>query len=156
MEDWYLNFIYQQNNIIHGDLLNITAEHIKSMKLTSYQYWLGNENPSISNEIAKIFKGKIASSGKNSKLTFHGIPYVIHYSIARLRSENAENSTANKSEVVLFIEIINDERIIFETLSRYMIPSKVQQVVTPEGRGNLVGSKQKFSYFSATITNCII
>jgi hypothetical protein len=125
------------------------------MKLTSYQYWLGHENPSIANEIARVFKGKAALCGKNAKFILNGISTVIHYSIARL-IENSDKDTAKKAEVVLFIEIINDERIIFETLSRYMIPSKVQQVVTPEGRGNLVGSKQKFSYFSATITNCII
>lgn len=127
------------------------------MKLTSYQYWLGNENPSISNEISKVFKGRPGSSGRNAKFILHGASYIIHYSIARLRSDNTKQTSESdpiKSEVVVFIEIINDERIIIETLSRYMIPTKVQQVVSPEGRLNLVGSSQNISYFSATITNC--
>ena len=125
------------------------------MKLTSYQYWLGGENPTISSEIAKIYKGKAASVGKNVKFTMHGNAYFIHYSITRLKNLGAPNDSMNP-EVVLFLEIINDERIIYEALSRYMTPGKVENVISLEGRSKLLGNKQRISYLSATITNCKI
>ena len=139
-------------------MLKFSEEHIKSMKLTSYQYWLGNDNPSISAEVAKVYKGKAASAGSNAKLTLHGNSWTVHYSITRLLNEDLQNpkkDSIKEPGVVIFIELVDDEKIIWETLSRYMQPLKVQQAMSPEKRSSLVGTNQKIAYLSASITNCI-
>ena len=124
------------------------------MKLTAYEHWLGAENPIMSAEINRAFKTSIALTGRNYKLTMGSKSWNIHYTISRLKDDLSKKDTPNISGVAIFIEVVDDEKIIAETLSRYLSPNSVHQLMSEGERAKLRGANQKVSLLSATALNC--
>jgi hypothetical protein len=138
---------------IRPELLDINPDHIKSMKLTSYEHWIGTDNPAFSAEIVKAYKILTPITGKNYRIRLNGKSYIIHYTIARMR-EDAVKKDAFAPGVALFIEIVNDAAIIRETLGRYMPPQLVHHAMQESEREKLRGVSQKLHLMSATIIDC--
>jgi hypothetical protein len=138
---------------IRPDLLDFTADHIKSIKLTSYEHWIGTDNPNFSAEIGKAYKTLTPITGKNYHIKLNGKSYVIHYSIARMREEVVKKD-AFAPGVALFIEVVDDAKIIRETLGRYMSPQLVNHAMQESEREKLRGVSQKLHLMSATIIDC--
>lgn len=140
------------------ELLGVTQDAIKSMKLTSYEFFLGADNPSLSSDISKAQKSMSPISGRNYRFRMGPKTWNVHYSIARMREDSSTKALTgtpnNETKTAVFIEIIDDERIIFETLGRCLPPQMVNEAMQATEITKLRGNKQNLTLVSASITNC--
>lgn len=138
------------------ELLGIGADSVKSMKLTSYEFFIGADNPVLSSDISKAQKSVVPISGRNYRFRMGSQSWNVHYSIAQMKDDSATKSAPTSSDVkiAIFIEIVDDERIIFETLGRCLPPQLVHQAMQPTEITKLRGNCQNLTLISASITNC--
>ena len=122
---------------------------------------MGGDNPSLLSDISKAFRSMTPMSGKNTKLVLNGHAWNIHYTVSRMREDivkkdGAAQGSPNSFGVALFIEIVDDEKVIADTLGRYMTPAMVHHTMSIDERQRLRGISEKMTLVSASILNCMI
>ena len=138
------------------------------MKLTSYQHWLGAENPTFSEDISRVNQSGRVLTGKNCEFHLGVHSWTIHYTICKYKEETvlkkdgsnpggngAHVHTPAQSGTSLFIEIVDDEQKIIETLGRIMTPSMVHLATNEDNYRKLNGSNDCITLMSANLSNCI-
>ncbi|KAJ3118903.1 hypothetical protein HDU96_006554 [Phlyctochytrium bullatum] len=142
---------------------------IATMRLTSFDYWLGKENSILIADIQRAYRGEGTISAQDYELVLNEKSRNVNYTIVQmteisnvdggdLLSENSSEHEDLKSDkkkvtgVVIVMEDISKEKRVMNTLGRYMNPALVHKVMS-EGGNALGGTRQKISVIFADLRN---
>ncbi|KAJ3126532.1 hypothetical protein HK098_007432 [Nowakowskiella sp. JEL0407] len=128
------------------------------IKTSSYEEWLGLENQTMISDIDRVRNQKnldLAVIAHDYEFYMNGIVKNVNYTIVPLEEDIDEKSSDQSSMshgAVVVIQDISSEKRINNTLSRYMSPALVHQVLS-DGASTLKGSRQKNTVMIANIRN---
>ncbi|KAI8852671.1 hypothetical protein BC829DRAFT_424823 [Chytridium lagenaria] len=149
-------------------------EMIATMRLTSFDYWLGKENSILIADIQRAYRGEGTISAQDYELVLNEKARSVNYNIVQMTEQSkvdgsddssssivstTETEDSNRSErkkvtgVVIVMEDISKEKRVMSTLGRYMNPALVHKVMS-EGGNALGGTRQKISVVFADLRNC--
>eukprot|EP01135_Chromosphaera_perkinsii_P010537 Nk52_evm47s2152 gene=Nk52_evmTU47s2152 len=136
-----------------------SSETVESMKTTSYDQWLG-DNEGFIYDITKVLETNEPINANDYELRGPKSSVSINYSIVPLstkesnpdvdqgdkKKQNTRYTHAQDSSagVVLVVEDVSHEKKMMSTLGRYMSPALVKEVLD-EGGGMLGGTRKKVS-----------
>ncbi|KAJ3106152.1 hypothetical protein HDU97_006969 [Phlyctochytrium planicorne] len=181
----FLSMILQSiSNVVitldkNGRLLTINhpaklemEDMIATMRLTSFDYWLGKENSILIADIQRAYRGEGTISAQDYELVLNDKSRSVNYNIVQMtdqaKSESDDSlSSADSGDgeesvkgerkrvtgVVIVMEDISKEKRVMGTLGRYMNPALVHKVMS-EGGNALGGTRQKISVVFADLRNC--
>ncbi|KAJ3216146.1 hypothetical protein HDU67_009873 [Dinochytrium kinnereticum] len=152
-------------------------EMIATMRLTSFDYWLGKENSILIADIQRAYRGEGTISAQDYELVLNDKSRSVNYNIVQMTEQDGDDAAisvisgeteesrdsrdskdSNRSErkrvtgVVIVMEDISKEKRVMNTLGRYMNPALVHKVMS-EGGNALGGTRQKISVVFADLRN---
>ncbi|KAI8914161.1 hypothetical protein EDD86DRAFT_187051 [Gorgonomyces haynaldii] len=128
--------------INNADLFEF-GSNVSMMKLTSYQHWLGADNPRLVDEINKVITTNYHTSGTNCKLVVKGAsePRYVNYHIApiryseqmdqeRIRPKSAKQKPTQQENngILLFLQDTSPEASMIEALGRQLDHTTIDMI----------------------------